>query len=210
MDDVNATGRAAARLLGALLAGALMIGGCQSVPENPAFKVEPPEYEYVVGPGDSLNIFVWRNPEVSQTVTVRPDGKISTPLVEDLVANGKTPTQIAREIEQVLSTYIKEPIATVIVGGFVGPYDTQIRILGEAANPQAIPYRANMTLLDVMIAVGGLTQFADGNGAVITRWVEGQQVQTGVRVQDLVRDADISANLPMKPGDILMIPESWF
>jgi polysaccharide export outer membrane protein len=210
MDDVNAVGRPAVALLGVLLGGAMALTGCQGMPENPAFQVEPPDYEYVVGAGDSLNIFVWRNPEVSQTVTVRPDGKISTPLVEDLVATGKTPTQIAREIEQVLSTYIKEPIATVIVGGFVGPYDKQIRILGEAANPQALPYRANMTLLDVMIAVGGLTEFADGNRAVVTRWVDGQQVQTGVRLQDLVREADITANIPMQPGDILMIPESWF
>jgi polysaccharide export outer membrane protein len=181
------------------------------VPVNPVFLEEPGEYEYKVGPGDSLNIFVWRNPEVSSDgLIVRPDGKISTPLVEDLVAAGKTPTQLAREVEQVLSQYIKEPLVTVMPEGFVGLFSEQIRIVGEASKPQALPYRTGMTLLDVMIAVGGLTDFADGNKAVLTRQVEGKWVKTLVRLDDLVRDGDIDANLPVQPGDVLLIPESWF
>jgi polysaccharide export outer membrane protein len=189
---------------------AFALGGCQTVPEDPSFKEEPPEYSYLVGAGDELKIFVWRNPEVSQTVTVRPDGKLSTPLVEDLTATGKTPTQVAREIEQVLATYIKDPLVTVMPEGFIGPYDQQIRVVGEAAKPQALPYRANMTLLDLMIAVGGLTDFADGNRAVLWRRVEGQEVKSRVRIEDLIQDGDLSANVPMRPGDILIIPESWF
>jgi polysaccharide export outer membrane protein len=190
---------------------ALGLAGCETVPVNPVFLEEPGEYEYKVGPGDSLNIFVWRNPEVSSDgLIVRPDGKISTPLVEDLVAAGKTPTQLAREVEQVLSQYIKEPLVTVMPEGFVGLFSEQIRIVGEASKPQALPYRTGMTLLDVMIAVGGLTDFADGNKAVLTRQVEGKWVKTLVRLDDLVRDGDIDANLPVQPGDVLLIPESWF
>jgi polysaccharide export outer membrane protein len=197
--------------LGVLAGTVLALGGCQSLPEDPSFREEPVGYEYVVGPGDELDIFVWRNPEVStQEVTVRPDGRVSTPLVEDLVATGKTPTQIAREIEDVLATYIKEPLVTVIVGGFVGPYSEQIRVVGEAANPQALPYRVNMTLLDVMIAVGGLTEFADGNRAILWRMAEGQERQTRVRLEDLIEDGDLSANVPVRPGDVLIVPESWF
>ncbi|MCU0935914.1 MAG: polysaccharide export protein [Gammaproteobacteria bacterium] len=189
----------------------LGLAGCETAPVNPVFLEEPGEYEYKVGPGDSLNIFVWRNPEVSSDgLIVRPDGKISTPLVEDLVAAGKTPTQLAREVEQVLSQYIKEPLVTVMPEGFVGLFSEQIRIVGEASKPQALPYRTGMTLLDVMIAVGGLTDFADGNKAVLTRQVEGKWVKTLVRLDDLVRDGDIDANLPVQPGDVLLIPESWF
>jgi polysaccharide export outer membrane protein len=143
-------------------------------------------------------------------VTVRPDGRISTPLVEDLQAAGKTPTQLAREIEAVLGQYIKEPLVTVIVGGFVGTYDEQIRVVGEAAKPQALPYREGMSLLDLMIAVGGITDFAEGNQAIIVRNVDGKQLQANVRIEDLIKDGDISANIPMMPGDILIIPESWF
>ena len=156
-----------------------------------------------------MQIFVWRNPEVSQSVTVRPDGKITTPLVEDLQASGRTPTQLARDIEKVLETYIRQPIVTVIMGGFGGPYSEQIRVVGEAAKPQSIPYREKMSLLDVMILVGGLTQFADGNEAKIVRVVEGQQQQYRVRIDDLLKDGDITANVDMLPGDILIVPESW-
>lgn len=170
----------------------------------------PSDYTYLIGPGDSVNIFVWRNPEVSNSVTVRPDGKITSPLVEELDASGKTPEQLARDIEKVLSEYIKEPIVTVMVGGFVGPYSEQIRIIGEAANPQAIPYREDMTLLDVMIAVGGITEYAAGNKANIVRVVDGQQREYRVKLNQLVRDGDISANVDMLPGDILIIPESFF
>ena len=171
---------------------------------------DPAHYNYLIGPGDSVNIFVWRNGEVSTTVTVRPDGKITTPLVEDLPASGRTPTQLARDIEKALGTYIKEPIVTVIVGGFIGPYSEQIRVMGEAARPQALPYRQQMTLLDLMIAVGGITDFAAGNRASVVRFVDGKQKQFSVRIEDLIKDGDISANVDMLPGDILIIPESWF
>lgn len=170
----------------------------------------PDEYKYLIGPGDSVQIFVWRNPEVSQAVTVRPDGKISTPLVEDLQASGKTPTQLARDLEKALETYIRQPIVTVIVAGGVGPYSEQIRVVGQATSPQAIAYKRNMTLLDVMIVVGGLTEFADGNSTKIVRIVDGQQQEYLARVDDLLNDGDINANVDMLPGDILIIPESWF
>jgi polysaccharide export outer membrane protein len=196
----------------------LMFAGCatRSLPPLPTSKgtlpstADPASYNYLIGPGDSVNIFVWRNGEVSTTVTVRPDGKITTPLVEDLPASGKTPSQLARDIEKALSTYIKEPIVTVIVGGFIGPYSEQIRVVGEAARPQALPYRQKMTLLDLMITVGGITDFAAGNRASVVRFVDGKQKQFSVRIEDLIKDGDISANVDMLPGDILIIPESWF
>jgi polysaccharide export outer membrane protein len=172
--------------------------------------VDPEDYRYLIGPGDNLQIFVWRNPEVSQSVIVRPDGSITTPLVEDLPASGKTPTQLARDIEKALETYIRQPIVTVLVAGGVGPYNEQIRVVGEAAKPQALPYREHMTLLDLMIVVGGTTQFADGNNASILRVVDGELKQFRVRVDDLLKDGDITANVDMLPGDILIIPESWF
>jgi polysaccharide export outer membrane protein len=172
--------------------------------------VDPDDYRYVIGPGDSLQIFVWRNPEVSQGVTVRPDGMITTPLVEDLPASGKTPTQLARDIEKALETYIRQPIVTVLVGGGTGPYNEQIRVVGEASKPQALPYKEHMTLLDLMIVVGGTTQFADGNNASIVRMVNGQLKPFRVRIDDLLKDGDITANVDMLPGDILIIPESWF
>jgi polysaccharide export outer membrane protein len=165
---------------------------------------------YLIGPGDTLNIVVWRDPELSMSIPVRPDGKISTPLVEDLPASGKTPTQLARDIEKVLGKYIQVPVVTVIVTGFVGPYSQQVRVIGEAAKPQALPYRENMTLLDVMIAVGGITDFADGNKASILRTGGGRTQQFGVRLIDLVRGGDLSANVAMRPGDVLIIPQSFF
>jgi polysaccharide biosynthesis/export protein len=163
-----------------------------------------------VGPGDALNIVVWRNPEVSTTVPVRPDGKFTTPLVEDIEAIGKTPTQLARDIEKALSKYIQDPIVSVIVTGFNGPFDQQIRVVGQAAKPQALPYRQNMTLLDVMIAVGGVTDFADGNAATLVRNVSGKPQQFSVRLEDLVKAGDVTANIEMRPGDVLIIPESLF
>lgn len=171
---------------------------------------EGPGPDYVIGPLDSLNIFVWRNPEVSTTVTVRPDGRLSVPLIEDLPATGRTPTQLARDIEERLSVYIQDPIVTVIVGGFVGPFAQQVRVVGEASQPQAIPYRANMTLLDVMIAVGGLTDFAAGNSASLVRNVGGVQKEYRIRISDLIRDGDIEANVAILPGDVIIIPESFF
>jgi len=170
----------------------------------------PGQYEYVIGAGDSLNIFVWRNPELSRSVPVRPDGKISVPLVEDLQASGKTATRLAREIEKVLSTYIKDPLVTVIVGGFQGTYDRQVRVVGAATQPRALPYRDKMTVLDVMVAVGGLTDFAAGNKARLVRTVNGKTREALVRLDDLIRDGDISANVPVAPGDMLIIPEAWF
>jgi len=168
------------------------------------------EYDYTIGPGDDLQIFVWRNPELSQAAKVRPDGKISSPLVEDMLASGKTSTQLARDIEGVLSKYVRDPQVTVIVSGFQGVYGEQIRVVGEATTPQALPYRAGMTLLDVMITVGGLTQYASGNRAKIVRNVGGQQREIRARLEDLIQDGDISANLRMAPGDIVIIPEAWF
>jgi polysaccharide export outer membrane protein len=164
---------------------------------------------YKIGPLDSVSVQVWRNPELSMSVTVRPDGKISAPLIEDLPALGKDPTTLARDIEKALSKYIRDPVVTVIVGGFVGPYPEQIRVVGEAARPQAIPYRQGMTILDLMIVVGGITDFADGNKATILRTSEGDR-QYSVRIKDLLKRGDISANVDVKPGDILLIPQSWF
>jgi polysaccharide export outer membrane protein len=140
---------------------------------------------------------------------VRPDGRISTPLVEDLPAAGRNPSDLSRDLEKALGKFIRDPVVTVIVTGFQGPYSEQIRIVGEASRPQALPYRQNMTMLDVMIAVGGLTDFADGNGAVLVRGSEAGK-QYSVRLRDLVRRGDISANVPVRPGDVLIIPQSWF
>jgi polysaccharide biosynthesis/export protein len=165
---------------------------------------------YIIGAGDSVNIFVWRNTELSASVTVRPDGKITTPLIEDVPASGKTPTQLARDMEKELSVYVKNPVVTVMVNGFVGPFSEQIRVVGQASKPQALPYRDQMSLLDLMIEVGGLTEFADGNKSKIVRVVDGNWKEFDVRIDDLINGADISANVYMLPGDILIIPESWF
>lgn len=194
----------------AIVAGFALIAGCTSTPFPPAPPLAAsPDYLYKIGPGDQVNIVVWRNPEVSMAVTVRPDGKITGPLFEDLPALGKDPTTLARDIEKALSKYLRDPIVTVIVAGGVGPYPEQIRVVGEATKPQALSYRQGMTLLDLMIAVGGITDFADGNGASIMRTSEGGK-QYAVRLRDLVRKGDISANVDVKPGDILLIPQSWF
>jgi len=188
------------------------LAGCASssgtYPPAPAAAATP-DYNYVVGPGDTLNIIVWRNPELSMSVPVRPDGKLTTPLVDELFVQGKTSVQIARDVEQALSKVVRDPVVTIIVTSFVGPYSEQIRVVGEAAKPQALPYKLRMTLLDVMIAVGGLTDFADGNGATITRASEGGK-RYSVRLKDLIKQGDISANTEMKPGDILIIPQGWF
>lgn len=197
-----------------LAAGAVALGalsGCSS-PGNtmPAEAGSVPASDYLIGPGDNVNIVVWRNPEVSQSVPVRPDGKITTPLVEDLEASGKTSTELARDIEKALAKYIQQPVVTVIVTGFTGTYGEQIRIIGQAARPQALPYRRDMSLMDVLIAVGGVTEFAAGNKAMIIRTVDGKQQQYRVRLNDLIKEGDISANVPMRPGDILVIPESFF
>ncbi|QGZ43150.1 XrtA/PEP-CTERM system exopolysaccharide export protein [Pseudoduganella flava] len=187
------------------------LGGCASSGHATLTDAGPSAApDYVIGPGDNVNIIVWRNPEVSQSVPVRPDGKITTPLVEDLEASGKTPTELARDIEKALAKYIQQPVVTVIVTGFVGTYNEQIRVIGQAARPQSLPYRRDMSLMDVLIAVGGVTEFAAGNRATIIRTVDGKQQQYRVRLNDLIRDGDISANVSMRPGDILVIPESFF
>jgi polysaccharide export outer membrane protein len=167
-------------------------------------------YKYLIGSGDVLNIFVWRNPEVSGSFVVRPDGMITTSLVEDIKVAGKTPTELARSIEEILGTYLKEPIVTVTVNNFVGPFSEQIRVIGEAAQPLAINYTQHMTLLDVMIQVGGLTEFADGNDAVLVRIENGQQKQYNIMIDELLKDGEITANIDMLPGDIIIIPEAWF
>jgi polysaccharide export outer membrane protein len=198
--------------IGVLAALFSLLAACASNPSNlelAPVSAAPPDYSYVIGPGDNLNITVWRNPELSMSVPVRPDGKLSAPLVEELLVQGKTSIEVARDIEKKLSTYVRDPIVTVIVTGFVGIYSEQIRVVGEAARPQFLPYRQKMTLLDVMISVGGLTDFANGNGATILRTAEGNK-QYAVRLRDLIKRGDISANVEMRPGDILIIPESLF
>jgi len=193
-----------------VIATALVLGGCATSEHPPApASAATPDYRYIVGPLDTVNIIVWRNPELSMSVPVRPDGRITTPLVEDLPALGKDPTTLARDIEKALAKYIRDPVVTVIVTGFAGPYSEQIRVIGEATRPQVLPYRQNMSVLDVMIAVGGLTDFADGNNARILRTSEGNKIY-GVRLKDLVKRGDVSANVDVKPGDVLVIPESWF
>jgi len=189
---------------------AVAVSGCASkIPMAPAQLDVNNDYAYLIGPGDNLNIVIWRNPELSSSVPVRPDGMITTPLVEDIKATNKTPTQLAREIEKALTKYIQDPIVTIIVTGFVGPYSEQIRIVGQASRPQTLPYRQNMSILDVMIQVGGLTDFAAGNRATILRTREGN-AQYRVRLNDLLQKGDVSANVDMRPGDVLIIPESYF
>jgi polysaccharide export outer membrane protein len=167
-------------------------------------------YKYLIGAGDVLNIFVWRHPEVSGSFVVRPDGMITTSLVEDIKVTGKTPTELARSIEETLSTYLRDPIVTVIIERFVGPFSEQIRVIGEAAQPQAISYTQQMTLLDVMIKVGGLTEFADGDDAVLIRIENGKQIQYDIMINELLKEGEITANIDMLPGDIIIIPEAWF
>ena len=198
------------------LVGVGLLAACAGTGNHPPAPVSAAtqDYNYIIGPGDNINIIVWRNPELSMSVPVRPDGKFSTPLVDELMAQGKNSVQIAREIEKKLEKYVRDPVVTVIVTSFVGPYSEQIRVVGEAAKPQFLPFKQNMTLLDVMIAVGGLTDFADGNAATILRTPTAANrrsaKQYSVRLRDLIRRGDISANVEMKPGDILIIPQSFF
>jgi len=172
--------------------------------------VDIASYKYLIGAGDVVNIFVWRNPEVSGTFVVRPDGMITTSLVEDIPVSGKTPTELARTIEEILATYLREPTVTVTVNNFVGPFSEQIRVIGEASEPKSINYTQQMTLLDVMIQVGGLTEFADGNDAVLVRVENGIQKQYEIYIEDLIKNGEISANVDVLPGDIIVIPETWF
>lgn len=192
-------------------AQALFLGACSSREQAPAM-VETPELPpmYQIGAGDGLTIFVWRNAELTTSVTVRPDGRISVPLIEDLYVEGKTPSELSREIETQLADYVQDPLVTVTVGGFVGTFPQQVRIVGEATQPRAIPYRANMTVLDVVIQAGGLTEFADGNNTTLVRTQDGAQKEYRVFLDDLLEDGDISANFPLLPGDILIVPETFF
>jgi polysaccharide biosynthesis/export protein len=188
------------------------LGCATSLPQAPA-KADLKDFNYRVGPGDGLQVLVWRNPELSGTYLVRPDGKLTTPLVEDLPVTGKTPTEIARIIETQLAKFLQEPVVTVLVGGFVGQSEHQVKVVGQAAKPQALPYREKMTVLDVMIAVGGLTEFAAGNRATLVRLTPGAADKTEsyrLRLHDLIKKGDVTANVDMMPGDVLIIPESWF
>jgi polysaccharide export outer membrane protein len=194
----------------ALLAMVLLAGGCGSAYPPLTDSGSEVNAPYLIGPGDTLSIAVWRNPELSAAIPVRPDGKVTLPLVEDMQASGKTPTQLARDIEKVLAKYVQSPVVSVTVTSFVGLYSQQVRVIGEAVKPQALPYRQNMTLLDVMAAVGGITEFADGDRASILRTVDGKSQQFRVRLSSLVKRGDLSANVQMRPGDVLVIPQSWF
>ncbi|WP_193369749.1 XrtA/PEP-CTERM system exopolysaccharide export protein [Pelagibius marinus] len=198
-------------LAGTVLIGAALVA-CSSKPDVPPAEAGVPELPplYQIGAGDGLTIFVWRNAELTTSVTVRPDGRISVPLIEDLYVEGKNPSELSREIESKLGVYIQDPLVTVMVGGFVGTFPQQVRVVGEAATPQAILYRANMTVLDVVIATGGLTEFADGNNTTLVRAQGDQLAEYRVRLDDLLEDGDISANVALLPGDILIIPETFF
>ncbi len=200
-----------AAVLSGCVAGSSPTAGGHSASSAVASAV-PDGAGYVVGPGDSLSVFVYRSPELSVSeLPVRPDGRISVPLIEDIEAAGRTPTQLARDIEERLRKYVKDPSVTVIVRGFVGPLDRQVKVIGEATEPIALPYREHMTVLDVMIATKGLTKFAAGNSAVIVRrTAEGRQATIKVHLTDLVKDGDITQNVEMAPGDTLIIPQTWF
>jgi len=204
------------RLGSALLAALLILTACGGSPQvrpvkggaTPAMDVAQTEYR--IGPGDALNVFVFNQPELSVNVPVRPDGLISTPLVENMQAAGKTPSELGRDIEKVLAEYVRTPKVNIIVTSFVGTFGDQVRVVGQAAHPQSLPFRNGMTLLDVMITVGGLAEFAAGNRARLVRIQDGKQVEMRVRLQDLLNGGDMSANLPIQPGDVLIIPQSRF
>ncbi len=188
----------------------LLLAGCGGTAVAPQTAVAPANSDYLIGPGDRLGIFVYDNPQLSAEIPVRPDGRISTPLIPDIMAAGKTPTELGTEMETRLKEYVKDPHVTVMVRDFVGPLNRQIRVIGEATDPQAIPYRDGMTVLDVMIATKGLTRYAAGNRAVIVRRLGNKQETIHVRLADLIKDGDIAQNIEMRPGDTLIIPQTWF
>ena len=188
-----------------MVAGCSATGGYPPAPQA----ADSPNLRYKIGPLDTLNVVVWRNPELSGPVTVRPDGFISMPLIGELQAAGKSPSELSLAARAALSKLVVDPVVSVVVTGFQGVYSEQIRIVGEAARPQAVAYRQDMTLLDVMIQVGGMTDFADGNGAVLIRGSSGGK-QYSLRLKDLLKRGDISANVAVMPGDIVMVPQSWF
>lgn len=200
------------RVLVALLIGATIAtcGHAQERSDNANAPTPPATADYLIGPGDTLQVFVWGQPDLTVTVPVRPDGRLSTPLIDDIDAVGKTPSQLAREMERVLSQYLRSPQVNVIVQKFVGTFANQVRVLGQATKPQAVPYRDKLTLLDVMVEVGGLTKFAAGNRARVVRNVDGKSREIKVRLDDLMNKGRIAENIPMQPGDIVMIPEAVF
>jgi polysaccharide biosynthesis/export protein len=195
-------------VLAGFLLTLLALGGCASAPPPPTSEAQ--NSLYIIGPGDMLQVFVWHNTDLTISAPVRPDGRISLPLVNDVVAAGKTPTDLAADVQQQLKKYVNDPVVTVIVSSFVGPYSEQIRIVGQAQRPQAISYRSGMTVLDAMIAVGGLTQFAAGNRAKLVRTVAGKETVFTLRLGDLLNDGDIAANTPLRPGDMIIIPQTYF
>lgn len=191
---------------------AVFLTACTSAPELSGSAPEnlTTAPDYIIGPRDELNVFVWQNPDLSVTVPVRPDGKISTPLIGDVQASEKTPEALSSDIAARLKTYIVDPVVTVSVTRFAGPYSQQVRIVGQAVQPMAISFNDRMTLLDAMIAVGGMTEFAAGNRSIVVRVENGEEKSYTVRLDDLLLDGDVSANVPLQPGDIIIIPESWF
>ncbi|MEO5586202.1 MAG: XrtA/PEP-CTERM system exopolysaccharide export protein [Novosphingobium sp.] len=208
-----------ARLLAGSAMAALCLSGCASggrgaqLPSASFVSMqEGPGEEYVIGPLDELTIFVWRNPELGASVQVRPDGRITTPLITDMPAVGKTPSMLAEDLKLQLSQYIQEPLVSVIVNKFAGTFSQQVRVVGATEKPASLPYRANMTLLDAMIAVGGLSEFASGNRAKLIRFDKetGSQREFGIRLGDLLKKGDSKANVMLMPGDVIIIPESMF
>lgn len=209
-----------ARLLAGSALASLALTGCMGGPASgpelpPASFVamqEGPGEEYVIGPLDTLTIFVWRNPELGAKVQVRPDGRITTPLITDMPAVGKTPSMLAEDIRLQLSQYIEDPLVSVIVDNFLGTFSQQIRVVGATEKPASIPYRANMTVLDAMIAVGGLSEYAAGNKARLVRFdkASGKQKEYKLRLGDLLKKGDSKANVMLSPGDVIIIPESMF
>jgi polysaccharide export outer membrane protein len=200
-------GRACAKLAAA--AAIMLMSLCGLATAQPAAPAADTS-KYIIGPGDTLQVSVWHNPELSTTVPVRPDGRISTPLVTDVDAAGRTPEELGHDIEARLKKYVSDPLVTVIVSSFVGPYSQQVRIVGEASQPKALPYLAHMTVLDAMITVGGLTPYASGNRAKLVRKINGKETETTLRLSDLLKSGDLSANTELQPGDIIIIPQSFF
>lgn len=205
----------AAALVAAFLASCASSGDVQSAEAlrstaTTADNASGASPNYLIGPLDALEVFVWRAPELSTKVSVRPDGRISTPLVEDMVAAGKTPTQLATDLEAQLAEYVKSPQVSVIVSNFQSTFDQQVRVIGEAQKPIALPYQDGMTVLDVMVAVGGLTQYAAGNRSVLIRGAGEERQSYRLRLDDLMRKGKITANVPVLPGDVILIPESIF
>jgi polysaccharide export outer membrane protein len=198
---------------GSLALGALLLPACARLPEppkQPSAAWVNPEQSYKISPGDTLSVFVWQDPALSVTAHVRPDGRVTMPLVQDVPAAGRTPAELGRDLTDRLKAYVRDPVVTVSVADSAGPLDQQVRIIGQAAKPMSLPYRPQMTLLDALIAVGGLTEFADGNRAVLVRAADGATKRYGVRLADLVQRGDIGANVPLLPGDVLIIPETLF